>query len=268
MKVIILGGIGEAQCIAQALIKACHEVTYSIAGIVRQPDLDCRVLSGGFRVLGSTPGSTSGSIQGQKVFTNGAEGLYWHMQQEVYDLVIDATHPYAIQISSNAVIAAERSNIPLWRYLREPWIKSADDNWLELASLEEIISHIRCYHKPFFTIGREVFSKIDCRDPKQEWTIRSAGIQTTNDPAVVELIGLGPFKLEDELALFQSYGFDVLISKNSGGEAVAAKLEAARQLGIPVILLQRPIKQDAQRCFSSVQAILKEINRSFLSESR
>ena len=265
MKILIIGGTGDALLIAQSLIRAQHNVTYSIAGIVRQPQLDCRILSGGFRVQQTQ--------SGEKQFDNGAQGLQWHLDAEAYDLIVDATHPYAVKISKNLALASKKSGIPAWRYLRAPWkyISSKDVNnkdtsgnvWLEYASLEEIISQLKPYKRPFFTVGRLIFSQTDLREKGQHWLVRSAGVETANIPDISELKAIGPFKLKDEMALFTVYGIDVLISKNSGGEAVAAKLEAARELGIPVFLLQRPDKPPVDRCFSSTQDLIEQINNKF-----
>lgn len=255
-----MGGTGDALLIAQSLILAQHNVTYSIAGIVRQPQLDCRILSGGFRVQ-QTP-------TGEKHFDDGVQGLQWHLEAEAYDLVVDATHPYAVQISNNIMTAAKQVGVPVWRYLRAPWkyinSNDTDENaWQEFVSLEEIISQLKPYKKPFFTVGRLIFSRTDLRESGQHWLVRSAGVETANNPDISELKAIGPFKLEDEMALLTVYGIDVLISKNSGGEAVAAKLEAAKQLGIPVFLLQRPDKPPVEQCFSSTQELIEQINNTF-----
>lgn len=260
MKILIMGGTGDAILIAQSLIAAQHNVTYSIAGIVRQPELDCRVLSGGFRVQ-QTP-------SGEKHFDNGTQGLQWHLEAETYDLVVDATHPYAVQISNNIVVASKISGIPVWRYLRAAWensskVDSTEKAWQEFASLEDIISQLKSYKRPFFTVGRLIFSRTDLREPHQHWLVRSAGVETANSSDISEIKAIGPFKLDDEMALLTVYGIDVLISKNSGGEAVAAKLEAAKQLGIPVFLLKRPEKAPVEQSFSSTQEIIEQINNTF-----
>ncbi len=258
-----MGGTGNALLIAQLLIAARHNVTYSIAGIVRQPELNCRVLSGGFRVQ-KTP-------TGVKHFDTGAQGLQWHLEAVGYDLIIDATHPYALQISNNIMTASKHVGVPVWRYLRPAWSKAdwstpEQVRWREFSSLDELIAQLKPYQSPFFTVGREVFAKMDLREPRQHWLVRSAGIETANianSPKpidITELKAVGPFKLEDELALFKAHGVDVLVSKNSGGEAVAAKIEAARQLGIPVFLVARPNKAPADLSFSSVASLIEQIN--------
>ena len=260
MKTLIMGGTSDALSIAQSLIAAQNNVTYSIAGIVRQPVLNCRVLSGGFRVQ-KTP-------TGVQHFDTGAEGLQWHLEGDGYDLIIDATHPYALQISNNIMTASKQAGVPVWRYLRPAWSKAdwatpEQTHWREFSSLDEIIAQLKPYQSPFFTVGREVFAKTDLREPGQHWLVRSAGIETAitnNTHKITELKAVGPFKLEDELALFKAHGVDVLISKNSGGEAVAAKIEAARQLDIPVFLLARPNKSPADLSFSSVAALIEQIN--------
>lgn len=255
-----MGGTGDAILIAQSLIAAQHNVTYSIAGIVRQPQLDCRILSGGFRMQ-QTP-------TGEKHFDDGAQGLQWHLEAEAYDLIVDGTHPYAIQISSNIATASKKSGIPVWRYLRAAWENSSKEDstekaWQEFASLEDIIAQLKPYQRPFFTVGRLIFSRTDLRESGQHWLVRSAGVETANSPDISEIKAIGPFKLDDEMALLTVYGIDALISKNSGGEAVAAKLEAAKQLGIPVFLLQRPEKAPVEQCFSSTQEIIEQINTTF-----
>ena len=257
-----MGGTGDALLIAQSLIATQHNITYSIAGIVRQPVLNCRILSGGFREQ-QTP-------TGVKHFDTGAQGLQWHLDANGYDLIIDATHPYALQISNNIMTASKQVGVPVWRYLRPTWSKmdwptSEQTHWREFSSLDEIIAQLKPYQRPFFTVGREVFAKTGLREPGQHWLVRSTGVETANDDntgKLTELKAIGPFKLEDELALFKTHGVDALISKNSGGDAVAAKIEAARQLGISVFLIARPNKAPADLVFSCVTALIEQINHN------
>lgn len=255
MKILLLGGTRDALDIANALIKINHDVTYSIAGIVRQPKIDCRILSGGF---------THQTLStGVKSFANGEEGLAWHLAQERYDLVIDATHPYAVQISQHAVTAAQQTNALLWRYLRAPWPRPLNANWHEFDSLDTIIEKLKPFKKPFFTMGREVFNKVDSRLPTQQWLVRSAGFESKDQANIIAIDSIGPFKFEDELSLFKTYGVDVLISKNSGGQAVAEKLDVASQLNIPVFMLMRPTKPYVEHCFSTLNTLLEQINIQF-----
>ncbi len=241
--------------IAQSLISSDYAITYSVAGIVRHPKLNCRIISGGFHIQQTASGT--------KQFENGTEGLCWHLQEQSYDLVIDATHPYAIQISEHAVKAAQQTNTVLWRYLRPAWEMTGENNWQEFATLNDIIAEIKSYTMPFFTVGREVFSKTDLRYSEQQWLVRSAGIQSVKSRNITELKSIGPFEFDDELALFKRYAVDALISKNSGGNAVAAKLAVAAQLEIPVFLLQRPAKAPLEHCFSSTSQIIEQIKCHF-----
>lgn len=255
MKILILGGTSDAVKIAQSLINSQYDVTYSIAGIVRQPELNCSILSGGFTVQ-QTPG-------GKKQFANGRAGLQWHLQQQAYDLVIDATHPYAVKISEHIVSAAKVTGTLVWRYLRPAWQPDKYNNWYEYPSLEKIIAEIKNYQTPFFTIGRAVFSVTHLQADKQQWLVRSAGVQTANQADITEIKAIGPFSLEDERALFKKHAVDVLISKNSGGGAVAAKLEVARELNIPVYFIRRPVKPMLEHCFSSKEELVKQIKYHF-----
>lgn len=243
MKILVLGGIGDARELAIHLIPD-HDITYSIAGIVRKTILPCKVISGGF------------STQKQYDKNSGARSMYRHLEQETYDLVIDATHPYAMQISANAVLASKHAKIPLWCYLREPWAKTPQDNWHEFDTLNETITALAPFINPFFTTGREVLKEVDRRLRHQHWIVRTAGFEQSNLTGVTALKQIGPFLFEDEMALFERYGVDVLVTKNSGGDAVVAKLYAARQLELPVYLLKRPYVESATRCFSSVESLL------------
>ncbi len=251
MKILIIGGTGDARTLAQRLINGGYHVTYSIAGIVRKPALPCRVLTGGF------------SRQGQDVWRNGAIGLYWHLRREGYDLVIDATHPYSVQISTHAQLACDRIGLPLWRFDRKPWDKTVQDKWFERESLMEIVAELGAFQRPFFTAGREVFDLVDQRLPDQQWIVRTAGVYAVNAPQVVELKEIGPYRLADELQLFKQYAVDVLVTKNSGGEAVAPKLTAARELGLPVYILKRPALPWVERSFTCLDALENTIKTAF-----
>lgn len=247
LKILLLGGTGEARELAMHLLPN-HEVIYSIAGIVRKTPLPCRVISGGF------------SKQRSQDFRNGAIGLFWHLKQERYDLVIDATHPYAVQISTNAALACQQAGILLWRYQRKPWVKTVQDDWQEFDTLDDIIAALARYKNPFFTAGRSVFDKMDQRLAHQHWVIRTAGIYSVNKPGTTELKELGPYHLSQERELFLQHGIDVLVTKNSGGDAVVAKLLAARELALPVYLLKRPILPTVNHCFTSMKALLSALS--------
>ncbi|WP_191830762.1 cobalt-precorrin-6A reductase [Pseudomonas fluorescens] len=235
-RILLLGGVTEALTIARTLGPA-H--VYSLAGIGRVPsDLRCQVRVGGF---------------------GGAEGLAAYLLAEHIDLLIDATHPYAAQISANAARAAQLTGIPCWALRRPAWQAQAGDDWREVADWAELIEALRPFQRPLFTLGREPLQHLDEIPPQQFWTLRALEACPGNERC--EVIGArGPFHLEDERALFERRQIDVLISKNSGSGATEPKLEVARERGLPVLVLKRPALPGVDREFFGVGEIVTALN--------
>lgn len=231
-RLLLLGGIGEALAIARHLGPA-H--LYSLAGLGKVPeDLTCQVRVGGF---------------------GGAEGLARFIQDHGIDLLLDATHPYAAQISGNAARASDLAGITCWALRRPGWQAQAGDDWREVADWAELMLALRSFHRPFFTLGREPLAHLQAIPDSQHWTVRC--LQSLPGTARAEVIGArGPFTLAEERALFQRLGSDVLVSKNSGSGATEAKLQVARELGLPVLVLRRPELPAVARMFGSVDAVL------------
>jgi precorrin-6A/cobalt-precorrin-6A reductase len=225
LRILLLGGIGEAVKLARMLAPS-HAVTYSLAGKGRAPDVPCSIRCGGF---------------------GGAEGLATFLQEQGIELLIDATHPYAAQISHNAARAARMAGIPLWAYRRPAWRPEPGDDWRPVANWSEIMSALRAFERPLFTIGLEPLRHVAEIPPGQHWWVRCLAAEPSTSPSLTLLCAIGPFALEQERALLREHGIDVLIAKNSGGGAVAAKLAAARQLNIPVVMLERPVLPGADR---------------------
>ncbi|WP_085614782.1 MULTISPECIES: cobalt-precorrin-6A reductase [unclassified Pseudomonas] len=226
-RILLLGGVTEALAIARRL---GPQHVYSLAGIGRVPqDLQCQVRVGGF---------------------GGAEGLASYLHEAGVTLLIDATHPYAAQISRNAANAARMAGIPCWALRRPAWQAQTGDDWREVEDWAGLIEVLKPFRRPLFTLGREPLQHLDEIPPEQFWTLRALEACPGNDRC--EVIGArGPFHIEDERALFQRRKIDVLISKNSGSVATEPKLEVARELGIPVLILKRPALPDVDRAFDS-----------------
>ena len=221
MKILLLGGTQDALYIAKRLLENQHQVEYSIAGLVGSPTLDCAVRVGGF---------------------GGASGLAKYLSQSDFDCLVDATHPYAENISEHAVTASELCQVPLVRYTRPAWQSQPGDNWTPVSGdWQSIVNAINRYRRPFFTIGRQPLYHTDDALPSQHWLIRTLAANDTGKHNVRVLRSRGPFDCNTERALMSLTGVDVLISKNSGGPSVAAKIDAARELRIPVIMLRRPV---------------------------
>ncbi|MFV3379255.1 cobalt-precorrin-6A reductase [Pseudomonas sp. NY15354] len=231
-RILLLGGVTEALAIARRL---GPEHVYSLAGIGRIPqDLACQVRVGGY---------------------GGAEGLAAYLRKAGIDLLIDATHPYAAQISHNAAQAARNAGISCWALHRPAWQAQPGDDWREVADWAELIEALSAFERPLFTLGREPLQHLDEIPAHQFWTLRA--LEACPGNARCEVIGArGPFNLADERALFERRRIDVLVSKNSGSSATEPKLEVARARGVPVLILKRPVLPAVDRVFDQVGELL------------
>jgi precorrin-6A/cobalt-precorrin-6A reductase len=224
MKLLLLGGTADARRLAKRLQRDDIEIIYSVAGLVRMPDVECQVISGGFSQFG---------------------GLQTYIEQQNIDAVLDATHPYAEKMTANAWAVAQQLDLPYWRFHRAPWQAQVGDNWQMFAGWPQLLAALAEFKSVFLTAGQigdvavEVFAKYGEQGQKQ--LLRTAVQPKQQLPDSMSWIkAIGPFDLESELALMKERQVDVLVSKNSGGKATEAKLAAARRLGIPVMMLARP----------------------------
>ncbi|MFG0539194.1 cobalt-precorrin-6A reductase [Pseudomonas sp. YQ_5] len=227
-RILLLGGVTEALAMARRL---GPQHVYSLAGIGRVPQgLQCQVRVGGY---------------------GGVEGLTRYLREAGITLLIDATHPYAAQISRNAASAARNAGIPCWALRRPAWQAQAGDDWREVEDWAGLTEALKPFRRPLFTLGREPLQHLDEIPPEQFWTLRALEACPGNERC--EVIGArGPFHIDDERALFQRRHIDVLISKNSGSVATEPKLEVARELGVPVLVLKRPTLPEVDRTFDSL----------------
>ncbi|MFJ4056405.1 cobalt-precorrin-6A reductase [Pseudomonas sp. NPDC089743] len=235
-RILLLGGVTEALAIARQL---GPRHVYSLAGIGRVPEgLACQVRVGGY---------------------GGAEGLAAYLREAGITLLIDATHPYAAQISRNAAVAARAVGIPCWALRRLAWQAQPGDDWREVEDWAGLIHALKPFRRPLFTLGREPLQHLDEIPPEQFWTLRALQACPGNDRC--EVIGArGPFHLDDERMLFARRAIDVLVSKNSGSVATEPKLEVARELGIPVLILKRPALPPADLELRSVAQLLSTLD--------
>ena len=145
--------------------------------------------------------------------------------------------------------------IGCWALRRSPWQPQAGDNWRFVQGWDALIAELAPFIRPLFTLGRAPLSHLDEIPAHQYWVVRCLDVHRGNERARV--IGArGPFTLDGERALFHQYRFDVVVSKNSGGAATEAKLEVARERGLPVIMLERPPLPDVDRMFETTEALL------------
>ncbi|MHA6561107.1 cobalt-precorrin-6A reductase [Pseudomonas alliivorans] len=234
-RILLLGGITEALAIARTL---GPEHIYSLAGVGRVPtDLKCQLKVGGY---------------------GGAEGMAQYMREQGVDLLLDATHPYAAQISHNAALAANSAGIPCWALRRTAWTAGPGDDWREVTDWSELVAALAPFKRPFFTLGREPLQYLEEIPEHQFWTLRALDNYPGNERC--DVIGArGPFQLEDERQLFEQRQIDVLISKNSGSDSTEPKLDIARERGVPVLILKRPELPEVDRVFRTVDEVLRAL---------
>ncbi|OKK02513.1 cobalt-precorrin-6X reductase [Streptomyces sp. CB03234] len=234
MHVLILGGTAEARVLA-GLLRPHARVTSSLAGRVAAPRLpEGEVRIGGF---------------------GGADGLARWIGEHGVDRVIDATHPFAERISFHAARAAATAHVPLLALRRPGWVPVDGDDWHDVGSLEEAAAALPGLgEKVFLTTGRmglAVFAACP-----QWFLVRSVDAPEPPMPARTEvLLDRGPFTLEGERELLARHRIDVLVTKDSGAAATAPKLTAAREAGIPVVVVRRPpVPQDVETAASVEEA--------------
>ncbi len=235
-RVLILGGTGDA---AELAAKAANlpgiEVRISLAGRTRQPkDVSGNVRIGGF---------------------GGVAGLTAYLRDEAIDLLIDATHPFAAQISFNAAAAAELK-LPRLMLVRPAWQPVAGDEWIEVDSIEAAATIMPGLAKRvFLTIGRQELAAF--AHLQDIWFLMRMIDPPTPDALVPKgllLYDRGPFDLLAERDLLRQHEIDAIVSKNSGGDATYAKIIAARELSIPVVMVQRPAVPEGEQATNVEEA--------------
>ncbi len=223
-RVLLLGGTQEARRLAAALSDdARFSVITSLAGRTHRPEpISGTSRSGGF---------------------GGVKGLEAFLRHESIAVIVDATHPFATKISPNAARAARAAAARYLRLCRAPWQARPDDQWQRVANLDEAAQSLQRGARVLLTIGSQHLAPFAARDDVG-FIARMIEPPRTPAPSHIEIIcARPPFSLENELGLMQRYAITTLVTKNAGGEAVRAKLDAARQLGISVVMVDRPAGQ-------------------------
>ena len=221
MTVLILAGTGEARQIAEYCATRGIRAIGSYAGTTRQPGkLSICTRHGGF---------------------GGADGFRDYLKAHQITAIVDATHPFASNITRRSFEIAQDMGLPLLRFERPEWVPMLGDHWLTLTDEIEAVDHVKPGAVVFLATGRQSLRKfsnlsharlicrqIDPPDSEFPW------------PNGQYLIGRPPFSVVDEQALFQQLDVDVLVVKNAGGASSRTKLDAARMLGISVLMIARP----------------------------
>jgi precorrin-6A/cobalt-precorrin-6A reductase len=236
-KVLVLGGTAEARELAAQLHDAGVVVVSSLAGRVSKPRLpEGEVRIGGF---------------------GGPEGMAAWLAREGIAAVVDATHPFAERISASAVTGTSAAGVPLLRLERPGWADEPewrDVDWNQVDSLTEAATVLpELGNRVFLTSGRQglgAFSGL----PGLWFLLRCVDPPEPPLPDRLEvLLSRGPYEVDAELELMREHRIDVLVTKDSGGSMTSAKLVAARELGLPVVLVRRPPRPQVDRV-SSVDA--------------
>lgn len=238
---LILGGTRDARRLADRLAAAGHRVIYSLAGRTSGPNLpETQVIRGGF---------------------GGADGLADALRAHGIDRLIDASHPFAQQISRHARQAAQRAEVPLLRLVRPGWTPQPGDRWIPARDPEDAFAiAARNGRHVLVTSGRKGLDTLP-RGDGLAWLVRlaEAGDDLPRREDVDYLFARGPFAEAEERALMESRRIDGLVSKNSGGDR--SKLDAARALNIPVVMISRPDDNalDPADTFDSPEALARAI---------
>ena len=220
MKILILGGTKEAAELARELVGQGHDVTSSLAGRTKEPEpVQGNVRIGGF---------------------GGIEGLTKYLEENKIEKLIDCTHPFARQISSNAFEASKLVGVKLEVHTREPWHEQTGDHWIKVTDLEDAKDVIPKNARVLLALGSQYIDLFSTRDdvfflvrmvdkPQMQLTLPNHEL----------VIGKPSKSWQDEMKLLKIHQITHIVCRNSGGTGAYAKIEAARKLGIPVIMVSR-----------------------------
>ncbi len=225
--ILILGGTGDARALAERLdARGDLEVITSLAGRTRTPALP----PGEIRVGGF----------------GGVDGLVDYIELSGIDLVVDATHPFAAGMSRNAFQACAQSETPLLRLERPPWREGEDDQWRMVPDVQKAASALPRGGRALVTVGRQELAPFAARSDVAVIARMIEAPDTRLPENVLVILDRPPFTYADERALMIEQKITVLVCKNSGGVATQAKLTAARDLKIPVLMVARPELPEVQ----------------------
>ncbi|WP_456682402.1 cobalt-precorrin-6A reductase [Bradyrhizobium sp. USDA 3311] len=227
-RALILGGTSDASQLAAEIARTGMDAVYSYGGRTRAPaDQPLPTRVGGF---------------------GGLSGLADYIRREGITHVIDATHPFAAEMSRNAVAACAETGTPLIALERTPWAKTPGDNWIEVGDVDAAVAALpELPANVFLAIGRQHIAPFGNK-PQHAYTLRFVDPPESPLPFPADVIvSRGPFTLDGELEMLRTRGVIWIVARNSGGDGARAKIDAARTLGLPVIMIARPELPERQR---------------------
>ncbi|MBR0710490.1 cobalt-precorrin-6A reductase [Bradyrhizobium liaoningense] len=241
-RALILGGTADASLLAAEIAHARIDAVYSYGGRTRAPaDQPLPTRIGGF---------------------GGASGLADYIRREGITHVIDATHPFAAEMSRNAVAACAEADTPLIALERMPWVRTQGDNWIEVADVDAAVAALpETPAHVFLAIGRQHIAPFATK-PQHAYTLRFVDSPEAPLPLPADVIvSRGPFTFDAELEMMRARGIAWIVARNSGGDGARAKIDAARTLGLPVVMISRPELPERPRV-ESVTEVMQWLGHS------
>jgi precorrin-6A/cobalt-precorrin-6A reductase len=237
-RVLVLGGTMESRELAGRLAARSNiDVVLSLAGRTREPigyPVPLRI--GGF---------------------GGVRGLIDYINERQVDLMIDATHPFAEQMSRHAALAAAETNVPFFALSRPAWKKIDGDRWTDASSVADAVERLgKKTRRVFVALGRQEVGALTAA-PHHSYVVRSVDpVDPPLDlPDISYICQRGPFQLAAERKLISGEKIEVVLAKNSGGDATYPKIAAARELGIEVVLVKRPKRGSVETVENALDAV-------------
>ena len=219
---LILGGTSEATALCKAVAEAGLDATLSLAGRVERPlrqPLPMRV--GGF---------------------GGVAGLAAYLEENAVTHVVDATHPFAARMSANAVAGCAEAGVPLIALTRAPWVAGTGDDWRHVPDIAGAVQALTGpRRRVMLAVGRMHLAEF-APNPQHFYLLRLVDPPESPlpFPEAEVVVDRGPFTEAGDRGLMERHGIELVVSKNAGGSGAVAKIDAARALGVPVVMIDRP----------------------------
>jgi precorrin-6A/cobalt-precorrin-6A reductase len=236
MTLLLLAGTGEARRIACGLTDTGIKVIASLAGATRHPEpLPIPTRVGGF---------------------GGEDHFRTYLAAKNISAVLDATHPFASQITDRTARVCAEIGLPYAQVLRPEWEPQSGDRWIPIDAPEDAARHIPMEAVVFLAIGRQTLEAYRNLEGRR---ILARMVDPPRAPFPFEggefILGRPPFGQDHEVSLFKSLGVTHLVAKNAGGQGGRAKLDAARALGLPVLMLAHPTMPDGVKLTTVQEAL-------------